>query len=152
MSTSTVPAVLDAARTALAAYTGLTAVSVWTGPQGNMHGENIVLASDEIVVAEECEGIGENDRDESYSIPCVTWVEYPNGTETEIKACRDRVYTLFGLVESYFNDATPQTVTATCRDAQVSGHTFRQGLLSADVNGRWAQIDFTIDVEAQKAP
>ncbi len=153
MSTSSLPSILDALRTALAAYTGLSGVvTVWTAPIGNATGENIILGCEEAVVTEEPAGIGEDERWETITIPCALWVTVPNDTETQIKACRDRVYLLFGYVESYFNDATPQTITSTCRDAQIIQHKLVQGPYSGNYNGRFAEIDFTVEVEASKTP
>ena len=154
MSTSTVPAVLTALRTALAIYAGLTSVSVWTSWPGEMTGENIVLCSGESMEVEDRPlGIGEDDRDENYTIAGVIWVSYPDGTETEITACRDRAYAIYGCIESYINDTIPQTISTTCRNAEMTGHRLAQGIYAgSDFNGRWAQIDFSIDVEAQKQP
>ena len=77
----------------------------------------------------------------------------PNQDEDGIKAARDRAFEILACVEAYLNDAIPQTITTTCRSADLTGGNLSQGLYAgSDFNGRAAQIDFQINVEAQKQP
>lgn len=154
MSTSSLPNVLDGLCDGLQARADLATVSVWSAHPGELVGENVVLALGPVVVTEDALGIGEDDRLETYSIPCGIWIAKaaPN-VEDAIRETRDRVHELFGFVETYLNLSTPQTISSTCLDAQIQGFKLTQGpYAGSDFNGRQAQIDFDIEVQAQKAP
>jgi hypothetical protein len=153
MSICTLPAVLDALRDDLAALPGLAQVQVWTSHPGELTGENILLAAEAVPLEEEPAGLGSTSRFESYTIPCGTWAAVANSTEASIKAARDRVFELYGYVESYMMDAIPQTISSTCRSADITLGEFTQGIYAgSDFNGRWAEVHFTITVEATKIP
>lgn len=100
MATSTVPAVLDALRTALDARPGLDGVSIFTGPAGDEAGLESIEFFDVEDWSLEFANLGGSKRDEEYSLQGFVWIVKPGAGETTIKAARDRAIAIYIEIES----------------------------------------------------
>ena len=151
MSTSTIPAVLDALVAGLSNVSGLTSVQIVSAPVG------LDLAPEAIVFfgakryTEESLGMGESARLETYAIEGSTWVAKPGADETAIKVARDQAFAIYACVETYVN--SDMTLNGTCSKAEITGGDLGQGVgMAGQSTGHWAEVNFSIEVEAAKAP
>ncbi|MGE4338200.1 MAG: hypothetical protein AB7E55_19810 [Pigmentiphaga sp.] len=141
-TTSTIPAFMDALRSQLLAREGLAGVEVFTGPMGeDTPREAIVLFGTD--ASQEWGAIGNRRRDESYTVEAATWVKRPGAGEAAIKEARDRAFELIGEVENQLR--TDPKANGTILKGAVSGMVLLQGI---DMDGRWAQVAFTIACDA----
>jgi len=140
MSTSTIPAVLDALVDALKAVPGLSGVGVFSGPAGDSGVVECIEIGSEIQITESAAGMG-GIRDERFDVEGSVFAIKPGASEAAIRAARDRAFDLFAEVETYLNDN--HTVGGTCATTDISKGTVKQGYFQ---DGRICSIEFTVAV------
>ncbi len=142
MSTSTIPAVLDALVAALALRSGLVGVGVWSAPAGDSkYLENIEFGA-EIDIDQSSVTMG-GGRQETYRIDGGIGITKAGAGEDTIKAARDRCFALLAELEAYLNDNP--TIGGTCMDADLDTGQMKQGY---QTNGRTCSVEFAITVRA----
>jgi len=151
---TTLPAMLDALRTALAARTGLAGVNVFTAdvdPEsaGN---EFLILASDDVMPEIGRPLAGGARHFETYSVPCFIRIAKPGAGETVIKAARDRAFALLEDVVDYLQSVKGTAASLAAlgvRDAYVADYTLAQGI---GESARYVNLSFTIRAESHFDP
>lgn len=152
MSTSTIPAFLDALADALAALPALASASVFSAPAGDSRPRVAIElgmdsdGNDEIEMNDAPMTMN-GQRVEEYAVPGWTYATDPRAGETGIRAARDAAFALYAAVETYLNDYP--TVGGTCVDADLERGKIRQPY---GPEGHACFIDFTIRVRATKNP
>lgn len=141
---STVPAFLDALKTALDARAGLDGVEVATAPQGSGTRNESIQVHD-VTQGEEWALLGARTADETYAVALTVWVVKPGAGEALAKTARDRAYTLMAEVAAALRE-NPHMGGDSIKVAAMSSADLDQGV---NPNGRWAQLTFEVQVEAR---
>lgn len=151
---TTLPAFLDALRTALAARAGLSGVNVYTAdvdPE-SAGTEFIILGGEEIAIEMERPLAAATRVFETYSVPCFLQILKPGAGETIIKSARDRAMALLEEVVDYLQSVkgtAAMTSALGVRKAYVTNVRMSQDIRDA---ARTCQLFFDIAVEAHFDP
>lgn len=145
VTTSSVPAFLDALADTLAARADLVGVNVFSGPVSD------TAAGKESIQLDSADGTqvgtaGNGGRSESYDASGLIYIVRatpPGQIEQSIRDCRDRAFAILAAIEDELR--TNHTLNQTVRRAEITAYPFDQG--AAPDGGRAARISFTIHVE-----
>ena len=145
VTTSSIPAFLDALADQLAARADLVGVNVFSGPVNPTTAgrESIQLDS---VEATQRGRAGNGGRNESYDASGLIYITRPTPsgqTEQSIRDCRDRAFAILAAIEAELRAG--HTVKQTVRRAEITEYPLDQG--AAPDGGRAARISFTVHVE-----
>jgi hypothetical protein len=152
--TSTVPAFLDALKTALEARAAIPgnplapigerpAVTIATAPSGDAD----PLEAVELIGARETQewgAIGHRRRNEEYTVGAVVFIVRRGAGEARAKEARDRAYAILAELEDTLR--TDPGVSGTVRQSQITEIVLDQDF---NDNGRWAALGITIEVKAE---
>jgi hypothetical protein len=152
MSTSAIGTTLDAIRAGLISVSGMSGVNVFSGPVAEEEGGQECIWFGDAALTEVEMSMG-GSRTETWDVSGEVWAalkpwQAATGTattETTIKAARDRLLVIYGLLETYIND----TYLGTYPMASLTAGTLRQGIIP---EGRRCAMDFTLTVENHKNP
>jgi hypothetical protein len=159
MSTTTLPAFMDALVTALQARIGLAGVNIYSGPVApeDLGSEGIEFA-EEVSVEQTRAAMNSTDQEETYTVGGSILVAKSFGASTSAvatinvaaKAARDRVAAILEEVTDQL--ATSDTMTGTVRDVRIASQTWRQGMAPEGQLGRVCWCEFTMEVTAHVTP
>jgi hypothetical protein len=146
MATSTIPAVISALKTLLAARGGLANVQVWDGIPTDPEAEYIWIAdADGNQAMATAKGAGGPTRNEEYGISVVCRVQWPLDDPT---GARNRVFALMAEVEAQLRgDATLGVLGSFSGWAQIAGPITYQPDRSSEQ--QISKLLFTVHVKAR---
>lgn len=148
MATTTVPAFLDALKTALEARAGLVGVTIATCPLAEEAIESIEFGY-RITGTQGWAAMGQRRREDNYVITGIVWIAKDGGGETAqaaAKEARDRVYELFAELEAQLRDTPWLTNIVAGLGAQLTRVDFDQWYDDAK---RIARMTFEISVSGR---
>ena len=153
-SISTFPDFIDALRTALAARSGMSGVTVWTGPVDAeaMGVKSVVFASGEVSAGVAQPMMGGLEHFENYPVDGEIWVTYPGAGETSIAGARDLAFDILEEVYDYMAGLTSTAATiaaVTVDKVDLSGWTLAQW---PEQGERHCRLKFSIEARGRFTP
>ena len=145
MATTTVPAFLDALKTALEARAGLAGVTIATCPLKEEAIESIEFGY-RITGTQGWAAFGQRSREDNYVITGIVWIAKDGAGETVAKEARGRVYDLFAELEEQLRDQPWLTNVVAGLGAQLTRADFDQWYDDAK---RIARMTFDISVSGR---
>lgn len=151
MSTLTIGTVLDELVEGLGGLGGLSLIGVYSAAMGPDYAQDhIELGYEPITWEEELMGLGENERIETYSIPGRLLVTGAGNDEPSVKQVRDDALERLGYIETYLMDYPD--LSDVCLSADMRSGEISQGIYEGEINGRYVEVKFVLDIRATKTP
>jgi len=145
MSTSTIPAVRAALKTAIVTQLtsdGTTGVSCFAYPPGDQatQTDSVILDS---VSGEQTHLTFGGSRTETFELTGYVWVMNPGAGDTVAATVETRAFTILASVENTVRAAP--TLSSQAWHAQFAGY---ESDVGANVDGRWCRVTFRVAVES----